>query len=116
MIQIYSQLFLVIFRFIKSIERGYRNQTDSARVSSVALVISVLETCNVYTWFSSNLEGNVYSLIFILLFTFNMTVFYIGDNWKKIVSNTVVDPIGKMLVVTYAVASISAGVIRYIGN
>jgi len=84
MIRLYKQFFLVIFLFFKSIERGYKMETDARRVLDVVFLVSVLETFNIYTLFSNTLEGRAYAFFFGTLCIINYLVFYRKEYWRKV--------------------------------
>jgi hypothetical protein len=102
-----------MYVFIKSVERGYKEQTDSTRVSSVTLIISFLETGNIYTFYADSFDGKAYAFFYFTLNIINAFIFYGNGRWKKIVKNDNPSILGKRLTLVYVVLSIIMMIVTY---
>lgn len=102
----YNYLFIVWYNLLKSIERGYINQTTNSRVFNVVLVISLLELLNIMVLLG-RLEKGLVLIIGVILVAVNSFIFYKGSHYKKIIEdyhspNTK----SKLFVALYCIASV----------
>lgn len=87
----YYYLFTIVYSGLKKIEAGLSYQTDNSRAQQTILLISIFELLNLMSIFPHEMKGRIIIAPFVGLIVVNYLIFCLGDRYRKIVSNNVLN-------------------------